>query len=132
MRIAIAEDEKRYSDQLQEQLQRFGADNHIEMQLFPFQNGAELLEHFRSGWDMILLDVEMPVMNGMDTARAIRQIDPEVLIMFITNMAQYALNGYEVQAFDYMLKSGLSKKDCETVLGALAETVTDVLKDAIQ
>lgn len=53
---------------------------------------------------MILLDVEMPAMNGMDTARSIRLVDQEVLIMFITNLAQYALNGYEVQAFDYMLK----------------------------
>lgn len=104
MRIAIAEDEKRYSDQLQELLKKFGAENQIEMQLFSFSNGAELLEHFRGGWDMILLDMDMPAMNGMDTARAIRQLDPEVLIMFITNLAQYALNGYEVQAFDYMLK----------------------------
>lgn len=104
MRIAIAEDEKRYSDQLQELLKKFGAENQIEMQLFSFSNGAELLEHFRGGWDMILLDMDMPTMNGMDTARAIRQVDQEVLIMFITNLAQYALNGYEVQAFDYMLK----------------------------
>lgn len=104
MRIAIAEDEKRYSDQLQELLERFGTENQIEMQLFHFPNGAQLLENFRGGWDMVLLDVDMPTMNGMDTARALRQLDAELLIMFVTNLAQYALNGYEVQAFDYMLK----------------------------
>lgn len=104
MRIAIAEDEKRCSDQLQELLGRFAAENQIEIQLFHFPNGAQLLECFRGSWDIILLDVDMPVMNGMDTARAIRRLDPEVLIMFITNLAQYALSGYEVQAFDYMLK----------------------------
>ncbi len=104
MRIAIAEDEKQYSEQLQELLKRFGAESQIEIQLFPFSSGTELMEHFRGGWDMILLDVDMPTMNGIDTARAIRQLDPEVLIIFITNLAQYALNGYEVQAFDYMIK----------------------------
>lgn len=104
MRIAIADDEKRYSDQLQGQLRRFGVENQIEIQLFSFPNGAELLENFRGGWDMVLLDVDMPTMNGLETARAIRQFDPEILIMFITNLAQYALSGYEVQAFDYMLK----------------------------
>lgn len=104
MRVAIAEDEGRDLDRLREQLNRFGTENLIEMQLFPFPNGAQLLERFRGGWDLILLDVDMPTLNGMETARAIRQLDPDVLIMFITNLAQYALGGYEVQAFDYMLK----------------------------
>lgn len=104
MRIAIAEDEKRCLNQLQEQLRRFGEEEQIEIQTFHFPNGAALIEQFRGSWDMILLDIDMPVMNGMETARAIRRLDPDVLIIFITNLAQYALAGYEVQAFDYMLK----------------------------
>ena len=114
MRIAVAEDEKEYANELEKLLKRFAAENNTEIQLFVFQNGAELLEHFQAGWDMILLDVDMPVMNGLSTARAIRQMDSDVIIIFITNLAQYALNGYEVQAFDYMLKpvqyAGLSMK----------------------
>ena len=46
-------------------------------------------------YDVLLLDIEMPKMNGMDAAREIRKRDQRVLIIFITNMAQYAINGYE-------------------------------------
>ena len=46
----------------------------------------------------------MPKMNGMDAAREIRKRDQRVLIIFITNMAQYAINGYEVGALDFVLK----------------------------
>ena len=43
-------------------------------------------------------------MNGMTTARHIREVDSDVMILFITNMAQYAIHGYEVDAMDYILK----------------------------
>ena len=55
-------------------------------------------------YDVLLLDIEMPKMNGMDAAREIRKRDQRVLIIFITNMAQYAINGYEVGALDFVLK----------------------------
>ena len=50
------------------------------------------------------MDIEMKHLDGMETARRIRQLDGEVLIIFITNTAQYAINGYSVGATDYMLK----------------------------
>lgn len=62
------------------------------------------MEHYQKDADLILLDVEMPGMDGISLARRIRQDDKEVLLMFITNMAQYALHGYEVEAIDYVIK----------------------------
>ena len=50
------------------------------------------------------MDIEMPLMNGMEAAEKIRNIDSEVTIIFITNMAQYAIRGYKVNALDYILK----------------------------
>ena len=46
----------------------------------------------------------MPLINGIDAARKIRLLDPAVIIIFITNLSQYAIQGYSVQAFDYILK----------------------------
>ena len=46
----------------------------------------------------------MPRLGGMPTAERIRQLDPEVVLIFVTNMAQYAIRGYEVDALDFVLK----------------------------
>lgn len=104
MRVAIAEDEKSYSHTLLQYLEQFGREKQLSMELFPFDNGAQMIEHFRGDWDLILLDIDMPGLNGLETAKMIRHSDPQVLIIFITNLAQYAINGYEYNAFDYLLK----------------------------
>ena len=70
----------------------------------PFRDGIEILDDYRPVYDMILLDVEMKHLDGMETAQHIRALDHEVNIIFITNMAQYAIKGYAVRALDYVLK----------------------------
>ena len=52
----------------------------------------------------MLLDVDMPFLDGMTAAGHIRRVDPEVVIVFVTNLAQYAIQGYSVNALDYILK----------------------------
>lgn len=104
MRIAIAEDEEAYLEQLQAHLRRYREETGTPIQVDAFSNGAHLVEHYQGVWDLILLDVDMPAMNGLDTARSIRRLDQNVFIMFITNLAQYAIKGYEVNALDYVLK----------------------------
>ncbi|MBR6027527.1 MAG: hypothetical protein IKP40_00445 [Clostridia bacterium] len=47
------------------------------------------------------MDIEMPMLDGMEAAREFRQTDEHALLVFITNLASYAIHGYEVQAFDY-------------------------------
>lgn len=46
----------------------------------------------------------MPVMDGISVARDARKVDDYMIIIFITNMAQYAIHGYEVNALDYVIK----------------------------
>ena len=53
----------------------------------------------------ILLDMIMPLVNGMDTARELRQSDTAVRLVFLTSSPEFALESYEVRAFDYLLKS---------------------------
>ena len=59
---------------------------------------------FSGGFDIILMDIQMRFMDGMTAAEKIRQMDQKVIIMFITNMIQYAVRGYEVDAMDYVVK----------------------------
>ena len=104
MNIAIVEDDNSYAEELERRLHQFASENDLEFNIVKFEDGAKLIGDYSYRFDLILLDVEMPVMNGIDTARAVREMDDQVLIMFVTNMAQYALHGYEVDAVDYVLK----------------------------
>lgn len=104
IRIAIAEDEALYAQQLQQYIEDYGRESGYQLEVTVYHDGEELLEHYRTQFDIILLDVEMPFMDGMTAAEHIRKIDPAVVIMFVTNMAQYAIQGYAVNALDYILK----------------------------
>lgn len=69
-----------------------------------YSSSLEFLETYHNDAELIFLDIRMPGINGMDVAKEIRKKDSLVTIVFITSLAQYAINGYEVQAEDYILK----------------------------
>jgi len=102
--IAIVEDEKEFRSQLQTYLKQYEKENQVFFQISEFEDGADILENYKNEYDLILLDIEMPKMNGMDAAEQIREKDEDVVLMFITNMAQYAIRGYSVGALDFVMK----------------------------
>ena len=102
--IAIVEDEAAFSEQLQEYLEQFQKENDVQFKVSVFPDGADILENYQNIYDLILLDIEMPKVNGMDAAFKIREKDEDVVLMFITNMASYAIREYEVGAFDFVMK----------------------------
>ena len=67
-------------------------------------NPGSSFENYKMIFDIIIFDIDMPGINGIDTARKLREMDSNVTIIFVTNIAQYAINGYEVDAVDYILK----------------------------
>ena len=103
-RIAIVEDEAAVREQLAGYVQRYTRQYGTPFEVTEFADGMEILENYRPQFDIIFLDVEMKHLDGMETARRIRERDGGVLIVFITNMAQYAIRGYAVGALDYVLK----------------------------
>ena len=103
-RIAIVEDEAAVREQLAGYVQRYTRQYGTPFEVTEFADGMEILEDYRPQFDIIFLDVEMKHLDGMETARRIRARDGGVLIVFITNMAQYAIRGYAVGALDYVLK----------------------------
>ena len=102
--IAIAEDERPCAERLQEFIQRYADEHRIETSVTWFQDGLELVEQYVPEWDILFLDIQMAHMDGMETARRIRRQDPDVTLVFITNLARYAIQGYEVDASDFILK----------------------------
>ena len=104
IRIAIVEDDGAVSALLQEYVQRHTRQYGTEFEVKVFADGMDILDDYRPVYDIIFLDVEMKHLDGMTTAERIRQMDAEVILIFITNMAQYAIRGYSVGALDYVLK----------------------------
>ena len=90
--------------QLQGYVQRHTRQYGTEFAVTEFADGMELLDDYRPVYDILFLDVEMKHLDGMETARRVRELDKDVIIVFITNMAQYAIGGYAVGALDYVLK----------------------------
>lgn len=104
LRIAIVEDDLVCADQLKGYVDRFCNENQVQAEVTRFADGAQIVGDYRPVWDLILMDIEMPHLNGMQAAHYIRQTDPSVVLIFITNMARYAIKGYEVDALDFILK----------------------------
>lgn len=104
LHIAIVEDDKTYAAQLKEYLVRYESETGHKVTVTVFQDGEDIVTDYSAEFDIILMDVEMTFMDGMKAAEKIREMDTEVVIIFITNMPQYAIQGYKVDALDYVLK----------------------------
>lgn len=104
IRIAIVEDDEAYREQLNRFVGQYQREQGEEFSVINFTDGLEIAESYTASYDIILMDIEMRHLNGMDTARRIRQQDKNVVIVFITNLAQFAIQGYQVEALDYVLK----------------------------
>lgn len=102
--LAVVEDEVLYMEQLTEYLERYQQESGNEIRITKFSDGDEIVADYKGDYDIILMDIQMRFMDGMSAAEQIRKLDQGVIIMFITNMTQYAIRGYEVDALDYMVK----------------------------
>lgn len=104
LKIAIIDDEISYINRLKSFIKQFQKEKDLKMEISEFLNGLMLIADYKPVYDIVFLDIEMPHMNGMEVAEYIRKSDPHAIIIFVTNMPQYAVQGYEVNAFDYMIK----------------------------
>ena len=104
IRIAMVEDDPQYRQQLTQYLRRYEQESGESFHISEFSDGAEIAEDYRPVYDIILMDIEMRYMDGMTAAERIRELDMEAVIIFITNMPQFVMKGYTVDAMDYVLK----------------------------
>ena len=104
MRIAIVEDEEEFRTVLKYYIDRYASESGETIRVSMFTEGLTFLEEYHGGYDLILMDILMPHMSGMETARKLRLVDETVVIVFITSMVQYAIQGYEVNAAAYLVK----------------------------
>lgn len=104
VRVAVVEDEKKERQRIISYLKAFEKERGVEFSITEFSDGIDLADDYKPVFDVLFMDIEMKHLDGMKTAERIRERDEDVLIFFVTNLAQYAVRGYSVGALDYMLK----------------------------
>ena len=104
LRIAICDDMSEFLLSVKRQLEQWkGKPDSMVIELFA--DGDSLMEsHLARPFDIILLDIIMPLFNGIDTAAEIRKHDRTVKIVFLTSSSEYAVDSYKVHADNYLLK----------------------------
>ena len=104
MNIAVVDDNLNDRKMILDYLSQFFNESGLDYTTSTFEDGVSFLKDYSFSYDFIIFDIDMPQMSGIDTAKELRKKDSNVTIMFVTNMPQYALEGYSVEAVDYVLK----------------------------
>ena len=102
MNIAICDDDLLYMNQVKEMIEKWGKEHHEDVSIYLFNHGDALINSYqKSHIEVILLDIMMPLLNGMETAHEIRKNDSVVKIIFLTSSPEFALESYDVKASGY-------------------------------
>ncbi len=104
IKIAIVENEPQQIKASKEMIERYFKDTSYRYEIEAFENGYDFLEENMTSFDIIFMDIDMPGINGMETATKIRQKNIQTPLIFVTNLPQYAIDGYKVNALDFILK----------------------------
>ena len=113
MKIVICEDEKAFSNVLIEYINEWAKTTSVFVEIFTHITAEKFLYEWENSedYDMIFLDIKMGSMTGMELAQIIRKSNKDIPIVFATNMKEYAIAGYSVDAMQYLLKP-VRKEDC--------------------
>lgn len=113
IKIGLCDDIKEYNKKIENQIERYGSENHVEVKVSSYCSGMQLMLNFREKkFDIIFLDISMPDLDGFKTAERIRLIDSQVEIVFCTSYytVTNASKGFQVAATDFLCKPLLYKK----------------------
>ncbi len=105
LRIAVCDDSPQFLQTAAELVNGWATQRNFPVEINTYQNGDDLLEaNSASRFDIVFLDIIMPLLNGMDTARELRENDTVIRIIFLTSSPEFALDSYDVKAQGYLLK----------------------------
>lgn len=103
IQTVIVEDDSAEQEKLKAFLDRYAQENDTKYETVVYSDAETFLKSYRRA-DIVFMDIELPGKNGLEASRKIREFDGKVAIVFVTNMAQFAINGYEVDALDFVVK----------------------------
>lgn len=102
-RILIVEDNPEEQATLRAHLERYATEHGEDFQIAWLKSAVEFVEGSETA-DLIFMDIDLPGINGMEAATLLRSFDQQTPLIFVTNLSQYAVRGYEVDALDFIVK----------------------------
>lgn len=102
-RALIVEDDPQAAETLRAHLERYAAERGTSFSVEILPSALEFLEGTRPA-DVVFMDIGLPGVSGMEAAEVMRQTDELTPLIFVTDLAQYAVRGYQVDALDFMVK----------------------------
>lgn len=110
MRILVCDDDAAFAGQLAEKIEAIVKPQMPRSTVDCATDAALLRALPLAKYDLAFLDIDMGPLNGVDLARRLHELRPDMLLIFVTNYVEYSLQGYEVQAFRYLLKAEMPQK----------------------
>lgn len=104
MKIAIVDDEPKCLKLINDYIAQYFDEKGKKFCVTTYTNGLDFISDYRGGVDVIFMDIVMPLCDGLEAAQRLRKLDAQVGLVFITNMAQLAIRGYEVSAVNFLIK----------------------------
>lgn len=104
IRIAIVDDDQSARENLVSHIERYEQTHNSKFKITNFSSGIDFISDYTGNFDVILMDVDMPHINGFATSKKLREVDKNVKLIFVTNLSKYAIRGYEVNAINYLIK----------------------------
>lgn len=126
-KIAIVEDEEKSLNNLVQCLKMYEEYKNLQFMISVYRDCNSYLSEGRKQFDIVFMDIDLPGMTGMECARRLRETDNVVTLIFVTQLAQYAIEGYSVSALDYIVKP-VTFKDIVAKLDRALEHI-DLKKD---
>ena len=103
MKIAICDDELLTRNEIKYSLSNYYSEKLIDAEIYDYNNGEDLLNS-EINFDMAFLDVEMPILDGIETGKALKHKYPNIVIFMITAFSDYLDDAFEIGAYRFLQK----------------------------
>lgn len=103
MRCIIVDDEFPAREELKYFISKFPG-TELTQEFGDSLDAFDYLQEHAKEVDILFLDINMPELNGLNLGKIIRKLNPGMKIVFVTAYREYAVDAFEIQAFDYLLK----------------------------
>ena len=121
--IGICEDNKEFLTELKTKIEKKFFQYNLDCEIYCFYSGEEIIEEILNSnieFDIIFFDIELPGINGIETARKIRELDYSIIFIFITYLNEKVYEVLDLQIFNFIRKSHFHK-DINRILDSLIE-----------